>query len=363
MNASRVPRGVPTGGRFAETARDESDVDLGVDSDELTPEQMVVHARKSASHHMKSVAMSSSSTVDDVAQETMYAALKARSNDPSIIITPGYLHSVARAQANVVRRGLLNQRDYKAAGILSKHIRQAREAGVEPTSQQIADWATEIRMSTPVKHRPSADFAELMQVTEVPLDSTVDAESAHVDMDTVEWSAPVVAGLEAVGDQPTRRELDAVRSDVWSYLGTGDTPRPIPDSMSWKRTSAVKQAVEDEGGVLRVVERWNAGERPAAGHAILSLFAPKPAALPYVPAEPVRDPGYEQLDGEDKRAADKAHASALRARARAQQRREKAEDLHLRSQERLAEAVFPTFLRHPDYAERLLAAALSSARR
>lgn len=364
MSTSRVPRGVPAGGQFAEFARGESDVDLSEGSDELTPEEMLYHARKSASHHMKSIGPMATVAVEDIAQEAMYAALKARSNDPSIIITPAYLHSVARAQATVVRRGALSQRDYKAAGMLSEYLRAARERGIEPSSQEIADKAHEIWESTPPRQRPSVNFAEIMAFSEIPLDATVDAEAAGVDTGSTDWGAPVVAGLSVVdGDKPTRRELDAVRSDVWSYLGSDDSPRPIPDAMSWKRTGTVKQLVEDEGGVLDVVKSWTSGERTPAGHAVLSLFTPAQPALPYVPGEPELPRGYDKLSAEDKLAADKDLTSARKARERAIRRRERAEDKRLHAEERLAEEVFPTFLRHPDYAERLLAAALSSARR
>ena len=295
---SRQPTGVPIGGQYATTTRQEAtDVDLGAllapdkasHADEaiveLTTTQLLAAATAAVRAHSYKANVRFVGQ-DDMVQETIEAVLRYKRNNGQIVLTRPYVRVVAAGVVAIAVRGRLRAEDRKAIGIFTKKVTDLEtELGRNLSGTEKDQVASRIRDEWPdPRHRPSVDFVALAQVRVLSLDQSSNddgrtlgdtvadhsAFSTDLNADDMSVDPQTPAGQVLSG---VRADKSQNRADAWElYAGLTGLPFASPRQVTPRAATAARVSMDTAGGVVNAAKTWQHGETSPATDALFSPF-------------------------------------------------------------------------------------------
>lgn len=306
ISQTRVQAGIPTGGQFSQSLRDESGVSLADLADSFLDEfdtddtfdpaghdavsRAVDNAYASARHweSRKGVRERSRGVmdVDDMAQEGMLAVLERQANGQVIDDSKAYAHTVIWGIANQAGNLAVRQEDRKALKMFNQAVdRKASSLGRRLTPSEEDQVATAIRNNWHDQRRkPSEDFRRYAGQMEVSMDASESDSAADYFMPHAPAADAEVRSVNDIAPGSFKdRALDAIeghggdlrdaRRMLWNALAEdGAAPMVQAGTLSQRKvTSTRSDMAAYPGGVTGALDAWERGENNSGTEA---LFAP-----------------------------------------------------------------------------------------
>ena len=290
---SRVPAGVPTGGRFAASRHTDPGTDLLERTDPSAERELFDRFSASARHWGNRLGVDTEDLLQDTAVE-FYATLARHrgADDPrpglngrtvkpadrpaAPMANPGgWIHRIAYNIAARRVAGTNSSADLAALREYRTRLREAESRGGRELSPAEADrLADEIRMARPPRRRPGAAFHRRVR--------TVSTDALGPD-----WDAPAETNFPEAGEfraqsagaaaeQMLSRNgspgRSAARRLAWDAVAdvTG-APIVVPDVIDPKTSREAARLVNDAGGAVAVSRRWASNPQHPA---VTALFTP-----------------------------------------------------------------------------------------
>lgn len=280
MTLNRRPAGIPTGGQFAPTAHEESDLALeapGGYGPEVPRDELlgVISDKVRFWAFRQGVPFAGQ---DDLIQDVAVEVLGAREGS---VVTEQFVHAVARrvvtrsvghVRLSPVNRAAMKQFSRAVADRESVLGRALSEREMDVLAAAIREgWHDQA-------HRPSPDFrAQAARSTTVVLDPAVHDVPAPFDVESEalggdgEVGPALAAAVAAMDAGATREELARM---YWNITAeSGGAPAARAGSVSKRQfTRARAMMAARPGGVMGAVRQWERGEVDASTEMLFYPF-------------------------------------------------------------------------------------------
>lgn len=278
MNTStlnRQPQGIPIGGQFASTTKNEAEVSLGSTVDDLglsTHEiQEIVSTAQALANRFAYRYNFSSQDAEDIAQETIHSVLKTRKRNPGARITGGLIHTAARAIASRSVDGAIRHEDSTALARLKAEIEQAEhQLERHLSSKEIDSMAARIRDNWhDPRHKPSVGFQNL---TVVVSSDAMGLAFSDTQPTAVNYEPEGSSVAHELADQVESGEVSKTeaRRRLWNTIhDDGNVPAAVPGSVSSSHARKHADLIKD---ALDTADRYIDGH--ASDEEVDALFAP-----------------------------------------------------------------------------------------
>lgn len=290
VQQTRVPRGTPTGGRFAQTERPEPTLDLAGDDagpfaragDDLAavdqdPARLLAAARGAVDRWAEAKAASARVPVrliretdkDDLANDALVDALRYRAAGAKPL-TQGWVSQLAHNAVVGALRGDINPVDSKARKILTDQVEAREQAlGRHLTRAEVDSAAAAIREAwADHRHRPSVGFHRNALTMEIVSDQVPEVPDAGVQGTYAPGSA-MARALELADDAGNRKQA---RLAAWDAIAESTGAPRAMRAHSVRQATTIRGLVSAAGGVRAVLDQWESGEDTPATRALMVPF-------------------------------------------------------------------------------------------